>query len=85
MLAGTGKPFDSAEHLFDAKWDGLRSIAFFGPEARLQARSLRNQTPQFPELERLSPGCRARACWTARSWCSRAAAPVSCGSWSGTG
>ena len=50
MLAGTGAPFDSAEHLFDAKWDGLRSIAFFGPEARLQARSLRNQTPQFPEL-----------------------------------
>lgn len=50
MLAGTGKPFDSADHLFDAKWDGLRSIAFFGPETRLQARSLRNQTPQFPEL-----------------------------------
>lgn len=50
MLAGTGKPFDSANHLFDAKWDGLRSIAFFGPEARLQARSLRNQTPAFPEL-----------------------------------
>ena len=50
MLAGTGKPFDSAEHLFDAKWDGLRSIAFFGPEVRLQARSLRNQTPHFPEL-----------------------------------
>lgn len=50
MLAGTGRPFDSAEHLFDAKWDGLRSIAFFGPELRLQARSLRNQTPQFPEI-----------------------------------
>ena len=50
MLAGSGRPFDSPEHLFDAKWDGLRSIAFFGPTVRLQARSLRDQTPQFPEL-----------------------------------
>ena len=50
MLAGVGRPFDSPDHLFDAKWDGLRSIAFFGPVLRLQARSLRDQTPQFPEL-----------------------------------
>ena len=50
MLAGAGRPFDSADHLFDAKWDGLRSIAFFGPTVRLQARSLRDQTPHFPEL-----------------------------------
>ena len=50
MLAGTARPFDSPDHLFDAKWDGLRSIAFFGPAVRLQARSLRDQTPQFPEL-----------------------------------
>ena len=50
MLAGTARPFDSPVHLFDAKWDGLRSIAFFGPQVRLQARSLRDQTPQFPEL-----------------------------------
>lgn len=51
MLAGTGKPFDSAEHLFDAKWDGLRTIAFFGgAAARLQARSLRDRTARFPEL-----------------------------------
>lgn len=51
MLAeGGGAPFDSNTHLFDAKWDGLRSIAFFGPGVHLQARSLRDQTPQFPEL-----------------------------------
>lgn len=50
MLAGTSRPFDSADHLFDAKWDGLRSIAFFGPTVRLQARSLRDQTRHFPEL-----------------------------------
>ena len=50
MLAGAGRPFDSAEHLFDAKWDGLRSIAFFGPTVRLQARSLRDQTRHFPEI-----------------------------------
>ncbi len=51
MLAGTcASPFDSTDHLFDAKWDGLRSLAYFGPTVRLQARSLRDQTPQFPEL-----------------------------------
>ena len=50
MLAGAGRPFDSEDHLFDAKWDGLRSIAFFGPTVRLQARSLRDQTSHFPEL-----------------------------------
>ena len=50
MLAGAARPFDSPDHLFDAKWDGLRSIAFFGPVVRLQARSLRDQTPRFPEL-----------------------------------
>ncbi len=50
MLAGTGTPFDSDAHHFDAKWDGLRSVAFFGPEIRIQARSLRNRTPQFPEI-----------------------------------
>ena len=52
MLAESGRPFDSPAHLFDAKWDGLRSIAFFGPTIHLQARSLRNQTPQFPDLVR---------------------------------
>ena len=51
MLAETGRsPFDSRDHLFDAKWDGLRSIAFFGPRVQLRARSGRNQTPQFPEV-----------------------------------
>ncbi len=51
MLAETGTAaFDSPRHLFDAKWDGLRSIAFFGPRVHLQARSRRDQTPQFPEV-----------------------------------
>ena len=28
MLARPGKPFDSAKHLFDVKWDGMRALAY---------------------------------------------------------
>ena len=28
MLAGASGPFDSDEHLFEVKWDGIRALAF---------------------------------------------------------
>ena len=28
MLAKSGAPFDSQEHLFEVKWDGTRVLAF---------------------------------------------------------
>ncbi len=28
MLARPGKPFDSGEHLFEVKWDGMRALAY---------------------------------------------------------
>ena len=28
MLARPGKPFDSAEHLFEVKWDGMRASVY---------------------------------------------------------
>ncbi len=60
MLAGASGPFDSDEHLFEVKWDGLRALAFVeGDGYRLLTRHHRDVTDQFPELAglaRLGPG-----------------------------
>ncbi len=60
MLAGASKPFDSDEHLFEVKWDGIRALAFVeGDGYRLLTRHHRDVTDQFPELDglaRLGPG-----------------------------
>ncbi len=55
MLAGlVRQPFDSPNHLFELKWDGIRTLAFIeGGQVRLQSRNLRNITPQYPELVNL--------------------------------
>ena len=52
MLAQKGpEPFDSAEHCFEIKWDGVRCLAFVeAGRVRLQSRQLLDITPQFPEL-----------------------------------
>jgi hypothetical protein len=31
MLAVRGEPFDSPQHLFEVKWDGVRAVAAVGP------------------------------------------------------
>jgi bifunctional non-homologous end joining protein LigD len=52
MLAAKAEgPFDSEEHLFEIKWDGIRCLAFIEHgRARLQTRRLTEITAQFPEL-----------------------------------
>lgn len=52
MLAQTAQaPFDSAQHLFEIKWDGIRCLAFIDDKGmRLQSRQLFDITAQFPEL-----------------------------------
>lgn len=51
MLAGTSPPFDSDEHLFEIKWDGIRALAFFGPGLRrLQGRKLTDVSARYPEI-----------------------------------
>ena len=52
MLARlTRQPFDSPDHLFELKWDGIRALAFVdGGKLRLQGRDLKDLTPLFPEL-----------------------------------
>src|SRR5262249_43509528 len=44
-------PFDSPEHLFEIKWDGIRAlVAFDEGKVLIRSRSGRDLTPLFPEL-----------------------------------
>lgn len=53
-------PFDSAEHLFQVKWDGVRMLAFKdGEKVSLQNRKGRSRTDQYPELQQLGELVRA--------------------------
>src|SRR5262249_57797256 len=60
MVAQVGSPFDSAEHLFESKWDGIRTLAFLDHHAyRLASRRRVDMTESFPEfsfLRQLRPG-----------------------------
>ena len=55
MLAASAEvPFDSEQHLFEIKWDGIRCLAFIeNGRVRLQSRQLTEITSQFPELAEL--------------------------------
>ena len=45
------EPFDSPNHIFELKWDGMRALAFIeGVDLELFSRNGRNVTTQFPEL-----------------------------------
>jgi ATP-dependent DNA ligase len=52
MLAAKAEtPFDSEQHLFEVKWDGIRCLAFVeSGRVRLQSRHSTEMTFQFPEL-----------------------------------
>jgi len=51
MLSSSGRPFDSEEHLFDVKWDGIRMLAFIGgKKVRLQNRKLTEEANRYPDL-----------------------------------
>jgi DNA ligase D-like protein (predicted ligase) len=52
MLASAGQPFDSEKHLFEIKWDGIRTLGFFDEgKARLQSRKLTDSTIRYPEIQ----------------------------------
>jgi bifunctional non-homologous end joining protein LigD len=51
MLATAAAPFDSAEHLFEIKWDGVRALASVEPGRwRLWGRQGTDYTLRYPEL-----------------------------------
>jgi DNA ligase D-like protein (predicted ligase) len=48
------EPFDSADHIFEVKWGGVRAIAEIDDgEVRLHGGNLRDLTPLYPELAAL--------------------------------
>lgn len=55
---GEHLPLDDSNWAYELKWDGIRAVAFIGAGGvegvRLQSRSLRDITPQYPELAGLS-------------------------------
>lgn len=56
MLAETAtEPFDSPEHLFEIKWDGIRALAFIdASKLRLQGRRLVEWQDRYPEFQGLA-------------------------------
>ncbi|MCA1840350.1 MAG: non-homologous end-joining DNA ligase [Actinobacteria bacterium] len=60
MLATlVAKPFDSPEHLFEIKWDGVRTLAYCDLDStRLFARSRREVTHQYVEFANMHTRCK---------------------------
>jgi ATP-dependent DNA ligase len=61
MLAGSAaEAFDSKNHVFELKWDGIRCLAFIEKTGvRLQSRQLTDITAHIPELgdlRKITPG-----------------------------
>jgi len=60
MMAKTGESFDSNDHFFEVKWDGLRALLFLEQgKLELQNRNLRDVTASYPEIR--SGGGKVRA------------------------
>jgi bifunctional non-homologous end joining protein LigD len=52
MLAVRGRPFDSSEHLFEVKWNGVRALAASAAGRwRLWGREQADYTARYPELD----------------------------------
>lgn len=51
MLAKIGQPFDSTDHLFEVKWDGVRAVAYVDAHGlRMHGRRRRDLAGRYPEL-----------------------------------
>jgi len=54
MLAVQAQPFDSQDHLFEVKWDGVRALtAVEAGQCRVWGRGLADYRQRYPELEAL--------------------------------
>jgi bifunctional non-homologous end joining protein LigD len=63
MLAtAAAEPFDSRDHIFELKLDGLRAVAFVeAGEVRVQNRRLQDARPQFPQFADVPRRVKARS------------------------
>lgn len=46
-------PFDSAEYIYEIKWDGIRCVSFLSTETDMRNKRNRLMAPIFPELQNL--------------------------------
>lgn len=55
LIGASGAPFDSKDHLFELKFDGIRCLAYLDPKEGTQLRNKRNinVNPAYPELMQL--------------------------------
>ena len=61
MMAKTSDPFDSDNHFFELKWDGLRALMFLqNGKLELQNRNLRDVTASYPEIQTVTKRVRAK-------------------------
>jgi len=61
MMAKTGNPFDSDNHFFELKWDGLRALLFLQDgKLELQNRNLRDVTASYPEIQTVTKKIKAK-------------------------
>jgi len=60
------QPFDDHEWLYEIKWDGYRSIVFFGEDGkrslRMVSRNQNDQTRDFPELQPIADQLQCHNC-----------------------
>lgn len=61
MLAFSAEPFDSDDHLFEVKWDGIRALAYLDGQTRLISRRNTDLSPRYPELEGMHRHLKERA------------------------
>ena len=58
--------FDDPDWLYEIKWDGYRSVVFFGEDGkrsvRMVSRNQNDQTKDFPELQSIADQLRCRNC-----------------------
>src|SRR5262245_26903031 len=55
MLARIGAPFDSQDHVFEIKWDGVRAVTYVEPGGhRMHGRKRRDLADRYPELAGLA-------------------------------
>ncbi len=61
MMAKTGESFDSDNHFFELKWDGLRALLFLQDgKLELQNRNLREVTASYPEIQTVTKKIKAK-------------------------
>ncbi len=58
--------FDDEDWLYEIKWDGYRSVVFFGEDGkrslRMVSRNQNDQTAEFPELHAVADGLNCKSC-----------------------